>query len=63
MTLKHLVNCTQCDWYEVVEGPSMLADVAREQHGDSIRNWRVDSEELCDLEAIAWVTVPETAKI
>ena len=63
MTLVHLLNCRQCEWYSVVEGPSMLADVEREQHGDSIRNWRKDRDKLCDMDAIAWVSLPDDAEV
>lgn len=58
----HLLNCCNCDWYAVVEGPSMVADVERELHGDSIRNWRVD-DDLCPLDGIAWAFLSDSAQV
>jgi len=37
----------------------MLADVQREEHVDSIRNWRVDSEKLCPEGSVACAPLPD----
>jgi len=56
-TMKHLLNCKECDWHTVVEGPSCVADVERESHEMSIRNWRsrTTGAEFCSQGSVAWV--------
>lgn len=60
MPRKHLLNCRACDWYEVVDGSLAIADVIREQHGDSIRN---RNDDRCPMDAIAWAQLPESAEV
>lgn len=56
----HLLNCRECDWHDYVEGSSALADVARERHEDSIRNWRSD-EDHCPKGSVAWAFLQNAA--
>jgi len=54
----HLLNCTECEYTEVIVGPSRQADVRRELHEDSVRNYRLDRE-LCDTGSVAWAFITD----
>ena len=57
-SMAHLLNCVECEYNEVVVGRSRQADIRRELHEDSARNWRCDRE-LCDAGSVAWVFITD----
>lgn len=61
--MKHLLNCTECAYHVVVEGPSMRADIKRDYHERGYPNWRGDQSEFCSRGAVAWVQLPEGANL
>jgi hypothetical protein len=54
----HLLNCVECDYSGVIVGPSRQADVQREVHEDSIRNWRRD-DERCPVGSVVWAFITD----
>jgi len=60
--MKHLLNCTNCNWSKVVEGNSSKADINRESHEKSIRNAQICGP-FCPRNSVAWVTLSEKAEV
>ena len=48
---RHLLNCRDCDWHDVVEGTLSQADVRKEQHDTAIRGGD-------PTHSVAWAPLP-----
>jgi hypothetical protein len=61
--MRHLLNCTECEYSLVVAGPSARADIKRDYHERGYPNWRGDQSEFCPRGSVAWTILPEDANV